>query len=201
MKISNDRNVWITSDWHFNHTNITGPKISRWSDGFRNFDSIEEMNTRIIDNCNAVIGENDVIINLGDVIFGHNPEINLAGLLQRIKCKEIHLVYGNHDKRIKSDPALQKLFASVQSDLFLNYRNKYFHCYHYPVGSWDSIGRGAIQLHGHCHATYTRTFGKQKDVGVDTNDMKPYNLQSIIDEMNNIGMESPDHHSEKTSYH
>ena len=38
-------NIWFTSDTHFGHTNIAGPSISVWKDGYRNFNSVQDVFT------------------------------------------------------------------------------------------------------------------------------------------------------------
>jgi len=43
---------WLTSDLHLGHKNIVGPKISNWKTGYRTFDSIDQMDSTIIDNIN-----------------------------------------------------------------------------------------------------------------------------------------------------
>ncbi len=77
LKIDKDRKVWITSDTHYSHTNICrGVTNWRMSDGSipitqtRDFDTIEKMNSRIVDNINEVVGQDDVLIHLGDWSFG-----------------------------------------------------------------------------------------------------------------------------------
>lgn len=42
--IPSNADVWITSDTHFSHTNIAGPSVSSWKSGYRNFESVHEMN-------------------------------------------------------------------------------------------------------------------------------------------------------------
>jgi len=201
MKIESSKRVWVTSDTHFNHVSICGPTLTKWDKGYRNFSSLQEMNDTIIDRLNMKVREDDILIHVGDVIMGHKPEVYLPQIMTRINCGEIHLVYGNHDDRIRTNPALQELFTSVQSELFLSYHNEYFHFYHFPLGSWDKIGKGSMQLHGHCHGSYSRTYGRQKDIGVDSNNFYPHLLDDIIQELNQIPVVSPDHHSDKTSYH
>ena len=51
--------IFFTSDTHFNHKAI----ISYCS---RPFESVEEMNDRLIDNWNQVVKPNDTVYHLGD---------------------------------------------------------------------------------------------------------------------------------------
>jgi len=158
------------------------------------------MNTTIIDRLNMKVREDDILIHVGDVIMGHKPEVYLPQIMTRINCGEIHLVYGNHDRRIRENPELQSLFTSCQSELFLNYHGEFFHFYHCLLGTWYEIGKGGINIGAHSHGSYSRTYGRQKDVGVDTNNFYPYLLDDIVQELNQIPVVSPDHHGENTNY-
>ena len=57
---------------------------------------------------------------------------------------------------------------------------------HYPIASWNNMGRGMIHLHGHNHLSHKKKIhqGKSMDVGVDGNNFKPYSLSQIRDIMN-----------------
>ena len=63
-------NIWFTSDTHFNHTNIAGPKVSSWKSGYRDFGSVQEMNAALIKNINDCVKEDDILYHLGDWSFG-----------------------------------------------------------------------------------------------------------------------------------
>ena len=67
-------NIWFTSDSHYGHTNIAGPKVSRWQRGYRDFNSVWEMNKSLIDGINKYVKEDDILYHLGDWSFGgiHN---------------------------------------------------------------------------------------------------------------------------------
>ena len=53
-------NIWFTSDTHYGHTNISGPKISNWSSGYRDFNSVHEMNMALVDGINKYVKEDDM---------------------------------------------------------------------------------------------------------------------------------------------
>lgn len=79
--------IWFTSDQHFNHKRIieyTG----------RPFDSVEEMNERLINNWNKAIGKEDRVFVLGDFALCGKDKIIEIG--QRLKGRKI-LILGNHD--------------------------------------------------------------------------------------------------------
>ncbi len=192
--------IFVTSDSHFNHVNMCGPKISKWDSGYRNFDSLVEMNDTIINNINSVVDANDILYHLGDFAFGNKKEIPIHRA--RINCKTIHFLYGNHDAAIqRTYPYYQELFASVGYYTELRVAKTLVTMFHYPIGSWNEIGSGAIQLHGHCHDSYSRTIGRQMDVGVDSHDMKPLLLDEVVEDMLQIKPVTVDHHRKDTNYH
>ena len=189
IKIDKDRKVWITSDTHFGHKNICrGVTAWRLPDGSvpisqtRDFDTIGEMNEMIVNNINSVVGQDDVLIHLGDWSFGGFENIKI--FRDRIVCKEIHLILGNHDEHIeKNRDGVQELFTSVNHYTKLMYKFDTLVLMHYPIDSWDGLNKGHIHLHGHCHLPQQKVFGKGRrmDVGIDGNMFfMPYELDNVI---------------------
>jgi calcineurin-like phosphoesterase family protein len=148
------------------------------------------MNTALVDNINNKVGENDVLIHLGDWSFGGFEMIE--EFRNRIICKNIHLVLGNHDHHIDNDKnSVKSLFSSVNHYINLDLRrplNKNmaekfkFVLMHFPIASWDNMNTGVIHLHGHVHLPpHLRIAdGKAMDVGVDGNDLEPISLDEVI---------------------
>ncbi len=180
--------VYITSDTHFGHKNIVRG-VTNWRtqdgevpvDSTRDFQTIEQMNQRLIDGINGVVGQDDTLIMLGDVSFGGFDNIGI--FLERLVCHNIHLILGNHDTHIDKDrDFVQKRFLSVQHYLEVNIEGKDFVLCHYPLQSWNGLNKGIIHLHGHVHLPENRKFGngKRLDVGVDGNGMDPYSISDII---------------------
>lgn len=103
--------IYFTSDTHYGHENIcrgTSKWEARSEEDFqqntRNFKTLEEMNDAIVDGINSVVGENDVLYHLGNWSFGGIK--NIWEFRKRIKCKNIHLILGNHDHHIENDRIL-----------------------------------------------------------------------------------------------
>ena len=181
--------VWITSDTHFGHKNICrGVTDWRLTDGTipvdqtRDFSSVDEMNDVIVRNINEVVGQDDILIHLGDWSFGGFE--NIRKFRDRILCKEIHLILGNHDTSIeKNRDNVQELFTSVNHYIRLMYKFKTFVLCHFPIQSWDGLNKGVGHLHGHCHLPTDKRFGKGKrmDVGMDGHpEFRPYNLMTEV---------------------
>jgi calcineurin-like phosphoesterase family protein len=180
--------VFITSDLHFGHKNLVrGVTNWRTQDGqiptesTRDFQTIEEMNQRLIDGINNVVGQDDTLIMLGDVSFGGFDNIGI--FLERLVCHNIHLILGNHDTHIERDrDFVRGRFLSVQHYLEVNIEEQDFVLCHYPLQSWHGLNKGVIHLHGHVHLSPNRKFGngKKMDVGVDGNGIDPYSISEII---------------------
>jgi calcineurin-like phosphoesterase family protein len=189
IKIEKDRKVFVTSDTHYGHKNICrGVTAWRLPDGSipedqtRDFKTIEQMNESIVSGINSVVGEDDVLIHLGDWSFGGFE--NIQKFRDRIVCKEIHLILGNHDHHIENNrEGCQELFSSVNHYTKLMYKYDTIVLMHYPIDSWDGLNKGHIHLHGHCHLPQQKVFGKGRrmDVGIDGNMFfMPYSLDNVV---------------------
>jgi len=207
IKFDSDIKVWITSDTHYSHINIC-QGVTNWrtpdgkipTDQTRGFLDVERMNTAIVDNINEVVGQDDVLIHLGDWSFGGFE--NIEEFHNRLNCKNIHLVLGNHDHHIdRNKDNIRGLFKSVSWFEQFHYQGETIECCHYPISSWNGLRKGRIHLHGHCHLPFDKKIsnGRRMDVGMDGNlDFAPYNLHDVIKllKKQEIGSElgSMDHH-------
>lgn len=108
IKLRTGQKVFFTSDTHYNHANIcsatTKWDLSKGESNFRQFESLEMMNKTLIHTINEVIGEDDILFHLGDWSFGGIDKI--WEFRKQIKCKNIHLINGNHDHHIINDKIL-----------------------------------------------------------------------------------------------
>jgi calcineurin-like phosphoesterase family protein len=189
LKIKEEKKVWITSDTHYSHKNICrGVTDWRLEDGSipinqtRDFKTLDQMNDAIVNNINNLVGQDDVLIHLGDWSFGGFQNVKL--FRDRIFCKEIHLILGNHDHHIESNrEGCQKYFASVSRSATLEYLGHTIEILHYPMSSWNGLNKGRLHLHGHCHLSNEDKFGKgrRQDVGIDGHPkMSPYDLMTEV---------------------
>jgi calcineurin-like phosphoesterase family protein len=211
IKVKNKENVWIFSDPHYNHKNICrGTTNWRMPDGSipekqtRDFRDLERMNAAIVDSINDCAKQEDILICLGDWSFGGFESI--TEFWNRLICKNIYLVLGNHDHHIENNrDDIQKLFLEVGHYATLEMEDGHkFRLMHYPIVSWDGLRKGVIHLHGHCHLPTEKRFGegKRMDVGMDGHpEFRPYNVRrEIIPMMQKrpIGSElgSDDHHTD-----
>lgn len=208
LKIDSDTKVFITSDTHYSHKNICRG-VTNWRlpngeipvNQTRDFPTIEKMNMTIVNNINNIVGQDDVLIHLGDWSFGGFEQIQ--EFRNRVICRNIHLVYGNHDHHLESNrDDCQSLFSSVQWFLQLNYMGETIECMHYPISSWNGLNKGRIHLHGHCHLPHHAKIsnGRRMDVGMDGHpEFRPYNLlKEVINPLKKLPIGSEmgalDHH-------
>lgn len=189
---SENQKIWFTSDTHYNHTNICSG-TSKWKESeksSRDFKTLELMNMQLVSNINQYVGEDDILFHLGDWSFGGHQSIKV--FRDKITCKQIHLILGNHDHHIsKNKGGVKSLFTSVNEYLELDIRNAEkkhnFMLMHYPLASWNGISNGAIHLHGHTHLSSEFRVGKGKslDVGCDGNNLYPIEFEEILEIMEN----------------
>ena len=215
LTLQKGQNLYFVSDSHFSHSNICSA-TTQWKDAgdtVRQFSSLEQMNRTIVDNINAVVGENDILFHLGDWSFGGFEQIEK--FRSQLVCKNIHIVLGNHDHHIeRNKDGIQSLFSSVNSFIphllvkreiegSKGMMERFGFCvFHYPIASWIDMNSGVIHLHGHVHLPKHLKLGKGRslDVGMDGNDMKPYSLDEVMELVKNQPirkLELPKDHHEK----
>lgn len=203
--------IWICSDSHYNHSNICSA-ISKWPSGskLREFSSLEVMNDSLVESINSRVRKEDTLIHLGDWSFGGFDSIQ--EFRERIACENIILILGNHDHHIERNrKGIRSLFKHVSNYEYLTVESENEEgiskidlvlC-HYPIASWNNMGRGVIHLHGHVHSSPDEKFGtgKMMDVGFDgSEDFRPYSLSEICEYMKDRPISSllkQDHHMEE----
>jgi len=149
------------------------------------------MNETILEGLNSNIAVDDELYFLGDFAFGNKKQIPV--LRERIKCRTIHLHYGNHDETLAK--YYTSCFTTCQHYNEFRYKRILFTLLHYPIGSWNELGRGSINIFGHCHSNYSRVIGRQLDVGVDANNFKPISIDEVLERMLAITPVEVDHHN------
>lgn len=185
------------------HSNIAGPKCSSWKDGYRDFDSVQEMNEEIIKTLNKYVKYDDELYFLGDFCFGGHK--NTPAYRDRINCSTIHVIRGNHDGKID---LYKDNFTSIQDVLTLDLDGKSnpkrtIFMSHYAHRIWLGSHKGVIHLYGHSHNSIP-DYGRSMDVGIDvakwlTGEYKPFSLEEILKIMELKSQEFPDHHVETTN--
>lgn len=203
-------NVWFTSDTHFGHANIVRG-TSKWGDSdggvhgkqrTRNFDTLEEHDETLIDNINKLVLPGDTLYHLGDWSFGGLE--NVGKFRRKLNCKNIHLIYGNHDHHIERNRTVPNLrlvtpfsdtleFGKPRGGLHdddISTRDLFSSCKyyftgkicgqsivtsHYAMRTWDKGHHGTWMLFGHSHGTLSDYEGTEMRT-VQVNKAGPFDL-------------------------
>jgi len=186
---------WVTSDIHFSHLNI----IKYQPEQRGHFCDVEEMNEEIVRRWNETVGEGDHTFIIGDVAMG---DVSKApGYLRRMNGFKT-LVVGNHDRSLMKLEGIKEHFISFSDYLcFAPTKGTGIVMMHYPIASWDGKrpnNTSSIHLHGHLHGSPSSLFGWFHDVGMDTNDLRPYNLEELVKQIKLKSPGSSNHHKEES---
>lgn len=147
--------LFFTSDSHFWHTNVL--KYCN-----RPFNSVEEMNEKLIQYWNEVVPKDGIVFHLGDFCFcGATKAREIIKQLNG----NIILIKGNHDYH-----STLKLFDNVVPQLHINIEDKSIYLNHFPFASFP---KNCYQLFGHIHSNSGKYSDNQYDVGVDNNNYTP----------------------------
>lgn len=168
------------------------------ANGLRDFPSIEKMNDTIVNHFNETVGEHDILFILGDIGFGGKESV--PAFMKRLVCKNVHLIFGNHDHNIEMNrDGLRGYFKSCEYKRHIYVDGQYIALDHYAGRVWDASHKGAWMLYGHSHSNIEHTpYGKSMDVGVDTNNMYPYSFNDIKKILDARPIVAIDHHREGT---
>jgi calcineurin-like phosphoesterase family protein len=192
------KKVFFLSDPHFGHANVVRG-TSKWTDknGTRDFNTIEEHDSHIIDNINQMVGPKDLLLCFGDWSFGGKE--NAEKYRKRIICENIGLILGNHDHHIRKNKVNHEhLFVFIEELIYLCSNHFNFVGCHYPIAEWHSMGRGVAMLHGHSHGGYQAP-GKILDIGVDEafkrfGQYRPFTQEEVEEIINSKEIHNIGHH-------
>jgi calcineurin-like phosphoesterase family protein len=159
--------VYFTSDTHFGDWRPL--RIDR-----RPFKTPPEMDEALIAAWNETVAPGDTVWHLGDFALGP-PTAYVASLLERLHGEK-HLIAGNND-----GPGTlgQAGWRSVQAYAEIDVEGTRLVLCHYAFRTWNGIGRGALNLHGHSHGRL-KPQTRQYDVGVDAFPYRPVTLETIL---------------------
>ncbi len=159
--------TFFTSDTHFGDM-----RVLRFD--HRPFPTIDAHDDALVARWNAVVGPCDTIWHLGDFALG--PTAARAAAILDSLAGEKHLLIGNND-----DDATLALpgwtSVSAYREIVVDARTLVLG--HYAFRTWNGMGRGALNLHGHSHAKLS-PMPRQYDVGVDAQDFRPVTLAEVL---------------------
>lgn len=173
------KNIWVTSDSHFNHANILRFKDSKTGNLIRpGFSSVEEMNECMIQRWNEVVRPGDKVYHLGDVVMGNDQEGWMKRHWPRLMGQK-RLTVGNHDnvKMLASGGFFAKVelwrvfseFGLILSHIPLHESSLY-------RGAGD--GQQMLNVHGHIHQNASPD-GPYRCVCVEHTNYYPVNIDEL----------------------
>lgn len=158
--------IFITSDTYFNDNNIIDYDE-------RNFDSVIEMNEKIIENWNKVVGEDDIVYHLGN--FGTGRLENLIHIFKYLKGRTL-IVRGNND--VSFNDLLEIGFSGVADELTLNYDGIIYVLTHKPDFCHKNVW-GVVNIHGHIPSA-DKFYENFINVNCSAWDYTPIKLENLI---------------------
>ena len=158
--------MFFTADTHFNDPRIL--RIDR-----RPFVDLAAHDEALITFWNETVGRNDVVWHLGD--FARGDAAAKAALLARLNGRK-HLIVGNNDDAATIEASG---WESVQTYRELTVDGRLAILCHYAFRTWNQMGKGSIDLHGHSHGRL-KPLTRQYDVGVDVWGFRPVTLAQIL---------------------
>jgi len=162
--------VFLIGDTHFGHANIL-----RFEPTARPFKDLREMHDTLIHNWNGVVGPEDVVYHLGDVIFG-SQYTWLLSLLNGHK----RLIMGNHD-RMHVD-IYKKYFEKVMGVGEIQRKDGVRAVLtHIPVHPNNLEFRYTHNIHGHMHS-HKLDDPRYINVSCEQTNMTPVLLSDLIKE-------------------
>ena len=171
--------IYLTSDLHFCHDKEFLYKP-------RGFDNVWDMNKVIVSNWNSVVGAEDEVYVLGDLMLNDNNEG--IRLLKSLKGN-IHIILGNHD----TDARVQLYnecwnVVEITYATIIKYNKLRFYLSHYPTITSNTdekhFSQHLFNLYGHTHqrTNFYNDIPWIYHVGVDSHNCAPVHIDQIIDD-------------------
>lgn len=164
---------FVIADTHFNHKNIIEYEN-------RPFESVEEMNERMIDLWNLVVGKNDLIYILGDFTLSRRMMV-ISDYVNRLHGKKV-LIMGNHDTRKPKDYITCGFIAATRKPIMVE---PGVILMHEPFSDASYIASNYIYLFGHVHANHTLMddYPNCMCVSVERINYRPVDLDECIEKL------------------
>lgn len=162
---------------------------------------VENHDNAIIANINSKVAEDDELYMLGDIAFRAEPEY-VVSYLDRIKCRHLHMIIGNHDFNFH-DPSDSSLydgrFESIDSNarikMSINGKKQEVNLSHFPYREQltgpggDDRSRyydaalpddGRLLLFGHTHSSMKHNDNPHcLHVGLDAWNLSPVSMDDV----------------------
>ena len=175
--------IWLTSDLHLCHDREFVYKP-------RGFKTVDEMNEVLINNINEYVSDQDTLYILGDLGLGQDTD-KILEYLNKIKCKEIYIIRGNHDtdNRLSAYRESFVNLAGIYDAKYLRFGKYHFYLSHYPTMTGnlekEALTQMTLNLFGHTHqkSDFYNDIPYMYHVGVDSNFNCPVKIEDILHRM------------------
>lgn len=178
-------------------------------------ESVQLMDDTLIDNINRVVKPDDVLFHLGDFAYGIKSRYFdvCKGYRDRIRCRTIHFLRGNHDPtmaKVTGDPFDQRpviypLFTTTAEARTIELNGVTVRMSHYAHATWERSHRGSWCIFGHSHSSlepwldHHMPQSRQMDVGVDNaykllGEYRPFSFDEIKQLLGTRSGYAADHH-------
>jgi len=159
--------VFVTSDTFFGRPNSAIE---------RGFASIEQMNDQLVENWNKKVGENDVVIHLGN--FAWTP--NDIDIIDRLNG-EIVFVVGDRDQALVQVASESEGIVNVSDQQILVHDDIILS--HWPLEVWPGMEKGIFHFHGHSKPNIRTDIKKMNRVNVccDNWSLAPIEIKDTIE--------------------
>jgi len=159
-------NIWVWSDTHFGHKNII--KYCN-----RPFCDLDDMSQQLITNHNETVGDDDLVIWVGDVAFMGDQRAN--EILANLNGDRI-LIIGNHD--INKGKVKNLHFKEKHLIYALPGLSPPLVFTHFP---FETCPADWINVHGHIHNAYDTNSLRHINVSVEVIEYKPMHWHRLIE--------------------
>lgn len=144
-------------------------------------DTIRRHDDGIIANINATVPVDAILAIVGDFCWGPDDDVRFHEVAKRyreaIKCKHVHLIFGNHDRRCMADLFTwvnEKVTVVVRGHNTQQWRRAdHIVLDHEAKWFWDGRHKGSRHYYGHTHARGEEELDRlapgrfSMDVGID----------------------------------
>jgi calcineurin-like phosphoesterase family protein len=131
--------IYFTADPHFYHE---APFVLRR----RGCSSAEEWNELFIEAINTKVNRDDTLWILGDYCFNNKK---YQSTRNKIKCKNIRFIFGNHDHRGKTKETFGE--SNCYEYKMIKENGNMIALFHYPNIFWQASHYQSYHLYGHLH--------------------------------------------------
>lgn len=169
LKFSPDE-VFVSSDFHLGHGQAKGEEprgIIKHQK--RPFASADEMDEAVIVAANDRVPKDAVLIFCGDWCWWDrfrdrnlSIEEKACRYRERVRCRNIYFIWGNHDKRLRSSGRFRSLFRGCYDMMEANVGGQGVVFTHPASKVWFGSRYGAWNIYGHSHNMLWEGLTKQE---------------------------------------